>query len=552
MTKPPYRVPLMAEIARIKPNGLTVASFFAGAGGSSTGYRMAGFKVLYANEFVPIAAETYKVNAAKHTVVDSRDIKTVTAEEVLAACNLKAGELDVLDGSPPCQAFSMAGKRDKGWGDEKKYEHGASQKNEELFTEFIRVRDGVMPRVFVAENVKGLVTGTAKGFFLEILRELKRGYRVVAPLLDAQWLGVPQARQRIVFVGVRDDLGIDPPIPQPLPYFYSVRDALPDIGRVVHDRRGGFDGVGEMTDRPSAAIIGVDGKNVGDFVVHDTGRGKAKNILDRPAPTITAGPNSAAEGGGPRNHFKVVHQTHGQHKSHGDVTERPAPPVVASRPASFSVEIVGNKNAPHSRKGERRSVDRQAGTMIARRQTMEVEVRKIQNKDVVGENVAASLEGYAIGREWDKLNPGQQSEKFFSLIRPDADEPCPTITAQGVGGESAGGPGNTASVTHPTEKRKFTIAEVKALCSFPPDFVLLGTYGQQWERCGNSVPPLMMKAVAEVIRDQVLLPMLDSNKSKRNGPGKDHAASRAKSGKVPSRAEGTGQHRRPVPNGALK
>jgi DNA (cytosine-5)-methyltransferase 1 len=517
----------MKEIVALKSNGLTVASFFAGAGGSSTGYRMAGFKVLYANEFVPIAAESYKANAAPHTFVDSRDIKTVTAAEVLKACKLKRGELDVLDGSPPCQAFSMAGKRDKGWGTEKSYEHGAKQKNEELFTDFIRVRDGVMPKVFVAENVKGLVTGTAKGFFLEILAELRRGYRVIVPLLDAQWLGVPQARQRIVFIGVRNDLGLDPVFPDPLPYFYSVRDALPDIGRVLHDTGGQpqYSG-GDVTERPSPTITcGGEVSNAYHFKVeHDAGRGKSKNILDRPAPTITAGPNSAAEGGGPRNHFKVVHETHGQHKSYGDVSERPAPPVVASRPATFSVELVGNKNAPHSGKGKRRGIDEPVNTIIARRQTVDVEVRKIGVNDVVGENVAATLEGYAIGAEWDKLNPGQQSDKFFSLVRPDADQPCPTITASAAGGEDSGSPGSTAAVTHPTEKRKFTIAEVKALCGFPPDFVLLGTYGQQWERCGNSVPPLMMKALAEVLRDRVLIPARNGVKTPGNLPAGASAA----------------------------
>lgn len=479
--KPPYAVPLMADIAAVPPNGLTVASFFAGAGGSSTGYRMAGFKVLYANEFVPIAQESYKANAAPHTVIDGRDVREVTAAEVLKACKLKAGELDVLDGSPPCQAFSTAGKREKGWGQEREYAHGAKQKNEDLFYEFVRLRDGIMPRTFVAENVSGLVKGSAKGYFLEILRRLKVGYRVVCPL-DAQWLGVPQARQRIMFIGVRDDLGMEPPVPLPLAHRYSVRDALPWIGRAVHDSGGAFKSSGDVTDRPANTIIGG-AKNVGHFqveerIVHDDGRGRAVDITDRPAPTITAGPNSAAEGGGPRNHFKV--------------------------------EVVGNKNAPHSRKGERRSIDEPVRTLTSRRANVElqhqvVETRKIQNGDSVPENVAASLEGYAIGKEWDKLSPGQQSDKFFSLVKADPAKPCPTITSQGVGGEKTGGPGNTASVVHPTEKRKFTILEVKRLCSFPDDFVLLGTYGQQWERCGNSVPPLMMRAVAEVLRDKVLL-----------------------------------------------
>lgn len=437
MKKPPYRVPSMKEIRRIKPNGLTVATTFAGGGGSSLGYRMAGFKIVWANEFVPIAQESYKANAMPYTVVDGRDIKQVTADEILKVTGLARGELDVFDGSPPCQAFSTAGKREDGWGTDKHYEHGASQKNEELFFDYIRLRDGLMPKVFVAENVSGLVKGTAKGFFLEILKELKRGYRVVAPLLDAQWLGVPQARQRIVFIGVRDDLGFDPPVPSPLPYRYSVREAIPWIDQVDHDMMGSFKSGGRITDRPSV--------------------------------TIMSSPRDAS-------HFKVRQ----------------------------------NSNATHSRKGERRSLDQPAPTILARRSNLDLErtvdVRKILNGDSVEDNVAATLEGYAVGIEWDKLNPGQSSDKFFSLVRTDASKPCPTITAMGVGSVNQGSPGGTASVTHPFEKRKFTILEVKRLCSFPDDVDLKGTYGQQWERLGNSVPPLMMKAVAESIRDRVLLP----------------------------------------------
>lgn len=402
--KPPYRVPSMVEIRAIPWNGLKVASLFAGCGGSSLGYRMAGFRVAYANEFVPIAQDSYRANADPSTVVDGRDVKQVKPTDILKACGLRAGELDVLDGSPPCQAFSTAGKREKGWGKDREYEHGAKQRNEDLFFEYIRLRDGLKPRVFVAENVSGLVKGAAKGYFLEILAALKNGYRVVAPLLDAQWLGVPQARQRIVFIGVRDDLGTDPPVPAPLPYHYSVRDALPWLSG---------------------------------------------------AKLITAGNERHTEAG---------------RRPTWSADRLPSPTIMATA-AGASYLIEG---------------------------------RKINNGDVVPENVGASIEGYAIEKEWDKLNPGQASDKYFNLVRPSADAPCPTITSAGVGVGDLYAPGGVASVTHPTEKRKFSILEVKRLCSFPDDFKLEGTYVQQWERLGNSVPPLMMRAVAETLRDKVL------------------------------------------------
>ena len=96
----------MKEIARIKPNGLGLISTFAGCGGSSLGYRMAGFKVLWASEFIEAARVVYEANAAKGTIVDGRDIREVDPLEVLKAIGLKVGELDLLDGSPPCASFS--------------------------------------------------------------------------------------------------------------------------------------------------------------------------------------------------------------------------------------------------------------------------------------------------------------------------------------------------------------------------------------------------------------------------------------------------------------
>jgi hypothetical protein len=114
LDKPPYRVPLIAEVRAMAWNGFTVASTFAGAGGSSTGYRMAGFKVGWASEFVPIAQESYRANMDAATTLDGRDVKLVKAEDILKALGIEQGELDVFDGSPPCQAFSTAGKRAKG------------------------------------------------------------------------------------------------------------------------------------------------------------------------------------------------------------------------------------------------------------------------------------------------------------------------------------------------------------------------------------------------------------------------------------------------------
>jgi len=95
-------------------------SFFSGCGGSSLGYTLAGVKMIYANEFIPKASETYSANFP-NTYMDTRDIRKIQPQEILDIIKLKKGELDFLDGSPPCASFSSAGKREKGWGKVKSY-----------------------------------------------------------------------------------------------------------------------------------------------------------------------------------------------------------------------------------------------------------------------------------------------------------------------------------------------------------------------------------------------------------------------------------------------
>jgi DNA (cytosine-5)-methyltransferase 1 len=216
----------MSEVEALPWNGFNVISTFSGCGGSCLGYRMAGFRVLWANEFIPAAQEVYRKNHPD-VYLDTRDIRTVQPSEILAQVGMQPGEVDLFNGSPPCASFSTAGKREAGWGTVKTYSD-TKQRTDDLFFQYTRLLRGLMPKTFIAENVSGLVKGTAKGYFQLIMRELKGcGYRVEAKLLNAEWLGVPQGRQRIIFCGVREDLGLNPAFPKPFPYFYSIRDAIP-------------------------------------------------------------------------------------------------------------------------------------------------------------------------------------------------------------------------------------------------------------------------------------------------------------------------------------
>ena len=232
-----------------------------------------------------------------------------------------------------CSAFSNAGSRDKGWGKEKKYSD-SKQRVDDLFDEYIRMVKYIQPRVFVAENVPGLVSGKAKGYYVHIIKSLTAcGYKVSGSILDASYLDVPQARRRLIIVGVRNDLvkmGFNPVFPQKNSYQVYASDVLPYI----------------------------------------TGIREARSM-------------------------SYIH---------------------AQRP-------------------------------------------------------------------------------FFTITASDA---TTTETAQ----FSSGGFIETKKGT----QRKLTLKELRVASSFPKDFILTGTFEQQWERIGRAVPPMMMFHVAKAIRDKILIP----------------------------------------------
>lgn len=189
-------------------------SLFAGCGGSSLGYHWAGGKCLLAVEWDNNAVETYRLNFPD-TPIYHGDICKLSVEECLEKIGKQPGELDILDGSPPCQGFSTAGKRD------------FSDDRNQLFREYVRLLRGLQPKVFVMENVSGMVKGKMKLIFAECLRELKAsGYQVKARLMNAKWYGVPQSRERVIFLGVREDLGIEPSYPAPQGRPITVREAI--------------------------------------------------------------------------------------------------------------------------------------------------------------------------------------------------------------------------------------------------------------------------------------------------------------------------------------
>jgi DNA (cytosine-5)-methyltransferase 1 len=188
----------------IAKNGLKVFSCFSCGGGSTMGYKLAGFDVIGCNEIDPRMMEVYKANHnPKYSFLEG--IQTFKDREDLPE---ELYDLDILDGSPPCSSFSMAGSREDAWGKEKKFREGQTEQVlDTLFFDFIALADKLKPKVVVAENVKGLLQGSAFEYVKKIYQKFNdAGYYVQHFLLDGSKMGIPQKRERVFFVCIRRDL----------------------------------------------------------------------------------------------------------------------------------------------------------------------------------------------------------------------------------------------------------------------------------------------------------------------------------------------------------
>lgn len=181
-----------------------VFSCFSCGGGSTMGYKLAGFDVIGCNEIDPKMMRAYQTNH-KPRFAFLESIQTFKTREDLPA---ELYDLDILDGSPPCSSFSTSGNREADWGKNKKFREGqAEQILDRLFFDFIDLAKKLQPKVVVAENVKGLLLGEAINYVREIYEAFDlAGYYVQHWLLDSSTMGVPQRRERVFFIALRKDL----------------------------------------------------------------------------------------------------------------------------------------------------------------------------------------------------------------------------------------------------------------------------------------------------------------------------------------------------------
>ncbi len=190
-------------------NGLKVFSCFACGGGSTMGYKLAGCDVVGCCEIDPKMNDVYvKNHNPKHNfLMDIRDFNKIPNDELPE----ELFNLDILDGSPPCTTFSMAGDREESWGKKKKFREGqAEQTLDDLSFVFIETVAKLKPKVVVMENVEGLIKGEAWSYVQRIYKQFHDiGYQVKHWILKGQNMGVPQTRHRVFFIALRDDVEFD-------------------------------------------------------------------------------------------------------------------------------------------------------------------------------------------------------------------------------------------------------------------------------------------------------------------------------------------------------
>jgi len=195
----------LKDLSKVRKNGLKVFSCFSCGGGSSMGYKKAGFEIIGINEIDKGLVEIYKKNFPNTKFIFDISIQEMVNNKQYPK---ELYDLDILDGSPPCSVFSIAGSREKKWGKKTHFREGqVKQILDDLFEWFVKLAKDLQPKVIIAENVKGMLMGNAKGYIKQIFKQLNdAGYNTQLFLLNSASMGIPQRRERVFFIAIRKDI----------------------------------------------------------------------------------------------------------------------------------------------------------------------------------------------------------------------------------------------------------------------------------------------------------------------------------------------------------
>ncbi len=212
------------ELLQLAEPPFTTIELFAGAGGLALGIEKAGFQSIGLIEFDKDAADTLKENRPNWNVICD-DIANISPLDLPEYFNLKVGELDLLSGGAPCQAFSYAGKR-----------LGLEDARGTLFYHYAVFLQKLQPKTFLFENVRGLLTHDGGRTYQTILRVFAEcGYTIQKQVLNAWDYGNAQKRERLITIGIRNDLvgKIRISFPKPHDYKPVLRDVLQNVPESV-------------------------------------------------------------------------------------------------------------------------------------------------------------------------------------------------------------------------------------------------------------------------------------------------------------------------------
>lgn len=201
-----------------KPIGVDL---FCGVGGLSLGFRQAGFNVVASVDHDPTNIEMYSQNFPECKCICA-DISKISGKEIKSAAQIRNKRVDILFGGPPCQGFSMIGKRQQ------------DDSRNSLIYEYARLVKEIEPNYFVLENVPGILTGKMKGIVDSFIRRIKRsGYSIVEPIqtVNAIDFGVPQRRKRVIILGYRKNL----PAPNYSSFINQFKTETPTVWDAIGD-----------------------------------------------------------------------------------------------------------------------------------------------------------------------------------------------------------------------------------------------------------------------------------------------------------------------------
>lgn len=291
-----------------RPHSYSAGELFCGAGGMSRGFHNVGFDARFANDIWPLALDTFLVNFWQPSAGEDRQeiiplpgsVETIDPNDLLRGLRSESGdsfamgELDVLLGGPPCQGFSV-----------NSHIRSAEDPRNFLFRHYVRILRGLAPKVFVLENVPGMLSLDGGAFIDELVSEISSsehgpGYHVEFRILNAAHYGVPQERFRIVVVGTRHDVAdLADKVTLPSPVHYSLAQAHFKGGRshtfhyaIGHGKRRAADDMPRVGLLPPVSVA----EAIGDLPPLSNGGGEDISRYPKATPDLSNYQRRARDG----------------------------------------------------------------------------------------------------------------------------------------------------------------------------------------------------------------------------------------------------------------